>query len=44
MGRGRLIGQSADSVTLHDLGELPVGDYRVNGRKSIKRAELSVRN
>lgn len=42
MGRGRLIGPAAEKITLDDLGQLLLGDYRVNGRKSLKRAELSV--
>jgi integrase len=41
MGRGRLIGPNAENVTLCDLCRLLLDDYRVNGRKSIKRAELS---
>ncbi len=42
MGRGRLIGPAAEKIALNDLGELLLSDYQVNGRKSIKRAELSV--
>ncbi len=43
MGRGRLVGPSAENVTLEDLGRLLLDDYRVNGKRSINRAELSVR-
>jgi integrase len=43
MGRGRLVGPSAENVTLDDLSRLLLDDYKVNGRRSIKRAELSVR-
>ncbi|MBI4540275.1 MAG: tyrosine-type recombinase/integrase [Gemmatimonadetes bacterium] len=43
MGRGRLVGPSAEKVTLDDLARLLLDDYDANGRRSAKRVELAVR-
>lgn len=42
MGAGRLIGPDAERVTFADLAEGLLNDYRVNGRRSLRRAQNSV--
>lgn len=44
MGRGRFVGRSAELVTFEDLASLIVTDYKVNGRKSAKRLETSLKH
>src|SRR4030095_17012161 len=39
--RGKLIGPDAEKVTFDDLQQLVLTDYRVNGRKSVGRAEIA---
>ncbi|MBW3553721.1 MAG: site-specific integrase [Gemmatimonadetes bacterium] len=39
MGRGRLIGPTAERVTFEDLRDGLMRDYEVNGRRSIDRAK-----
>jgi integrase len=39
MGRGQLVGPDAEKTTFEDLAGMVLGDYQVNGRKSLKRAE-----
>jgi integrase len=39
MGRGRLVGPTAERVTFEDLRDGLVSDYEVNGRRSIDRAK-----
>jgi integrase len=41
VGRGKLIGPDAEKVTFDDLQQLVLTDYRVNGRKSVRRAEIA---
>ncbi len=41
IGRGKLIGPDAEKVAFDDLKRLVIGDYRVNGRKSLRRAEIA---
>lgn len=43
MGRGRLVGPDAESMTLDELERLLLDDYRLNGKKSTKRVELAMR-
>src|SRR5262245_21319980 len=42
MGRGVLVGPSVERTTFEDLAKLLISDYKVNGRKSLDRAERSV--
>ena len=42
IGRGRLVGPDVERTTFEDLAEMLFNDYRVNGRKSLDRAERSV--
>jgi integrase len=42
IGQGRLVGPVVERTTLEDLAEMLFNDYRVNGRKSLDRAERSV--
>lgn len=44
IGRGRLIGPSAEKTTFGELVELIEADYRVNGRRSLDRVQLSIRH
>ena len=39
MGRGVLLGPSAERVTFENLATAVLNDYRVNGRRSLDRAE-----
>jgi len=41
IGRGKLIGPDAEKVTFDDLKQLVLTDYRVNGRKSGRRAKIA---
>ncbi len=42
IGRGRLVGPSEDRVTFDDLANALVTDYQVNGKRSIRSAQLSL--
>ena len=42
--RGRLIGPVEEKVTFAELAQDFLNDYRVNERRSISSAELSVRD
>ena len=42
MGSGRFIGSDAERVRFTDLAEMIETDYRVNGRRSIKRLQISL--
>lgn len=42
ISRGRLVGPDEERVTFADLKELVVASYRVNGRRSIRRAEIAL--
>lgn len=42
MGRGRLIGPDMERTTFENLAAMLKADYRVNERKSFKRAETSL--
>ncbi|MCZ6750235.1 MAG: site-specific integrase [Acidobacteria bacterium] len=44
MGRGRLVGPSAERVTFADLKTMLTSEYQTNGRKSLKRAEVALRS
>ncbi len=44
MGRGQLIGPNPEKVTFEDLAIMVLDDYRVNGRKSLKRALSGVKH
>ncbi|MBI4584013.1 MAG: tyrosine-type recombinase/integrase [Planctomycetes bacterium] len=43
IGQGKFVGASAEKVTFEDLAVLLLDDYKVNGRKSIERAEGSTK-
>lgn len=43
MTAGRFIGPEAERLDFEDLAEMLLADYRVNGRKSLERAENSVK-
>ncbi len=43
MGRGRLVGPSAERVTFADLKTMLTSEYQTNGRKSLKRAEVALK-
>ena len=42
MGRGRLVGPDSERLTFDDLAQMLIDDYKLNGRRSITRAEQSV--
>lgn len=42
MGRGAFVGPNEEKVTAEDLCTMVLDDYRVNGRKSLKRLEGAV--
>jgi integrase len=44
MTRGQLAGPAAERLTFGDLEALLMGDYEVNGRKSVKRVRQSVKH
>jgi integrase len=41
-GQGRVLGPQAEKTTLKQLAQLLLDDYRVNGRRSLKRVKASV--
>ena len=41
MGRGRFVGPNVERTTFEDLAKMLTDDYKVNGRKSLDRAERS---
>lgn len=41
---GRFIGPEADKVTLRELGEDFLNDYRINGKKSLDKAERGLKH
>lgn len=43
MGRGTLVGPTVERTTFADLARLLTEDYEINGRKSLDRAERSVK-
>jgi integrase len=43
-GNGTFAGPDAEKVTFEQLAAGLVNDYRVNGRRSLKRAELSIKH
>src|SRR5438128_12651986 len=42
MGSGKLVAQSVERTTFEDLVALIVDDYKINGRRSLDRTELSI--
>jgi hypothetical protein len=44
MGRGRLIGPSAERVTFEDLKQLVILDYKAEGNSSLDRVERAFKN
>ena len=44
IGRGKLLGPNEERVTFDDLAKALLLDYQVNGRRSIRSAELSIRH
>ena len=44
MGNGRLAGPQVERTTFGDMATMLEDDYRVNGRKSLDRAQLSIRH
>jgi integrase len=44
MGRGQFAGPSVERTAFDDLAKMLVDDYRVNGRKSLDRAERSIQH
>jgi integrase len=43
MGKGQLIGPSAEKVTLRELLGLLIADYEQNGRRSMERTQIAIR-
>ena len=37
MGQGKLVGPDVERTTFEDMDQMIVDDYRVNGRKSLRR-------
>src|SRR5439155_10764890 len=44
MGQGRLVGPDVEKTTFTELAAMLVDDYKINGRKSLDRAELSIKH
>jgi len=44
MGLGRLVGPSVERTTFEDMATMLIDDYRVNERKSLDRAQLSIKH
>ena len=44
IGRGRLIGPNEEKVTFKSMAADLVNDYKTNGKRSVRSAELSVRH
>ena len=44
MGLGRLVGPAVERTTFEDMAAMLIDDYRVNERKSLDRAQLSVKH
>jgi len=44
MDHGQLVGPQAARTTFEDMAAMLLDDYKVNGRKSLDRAELAVRH
>ena len=44
IGKGRLIGPDAEKVTFEELMDIIETDYRVNGKKSIKRLKGAIKH
>ena len=44
IGRGRLIGPNEEKVTFESMATDLVNDYKVNGKRSVRSAELSIRH
>ena len=44
IGRGRLIGPNEEKVTFEAMAKDLVNDYKTNGKRSVRSAELSVRH
>ena len=43
MGRGRLVGPTAERVDFDELKRMLRSDYQTNGRKSLKRADVALK-
>lgn len=44
MGKGKLVGPSAERVSFDELADMIETDYKVNNRKSIRRLRTSLKN
>ena len=44
MGRGQLIGPNPEKVTFEDLAAMVLDDYKINARKSLKRATSALQH
>ncbi len=42
MGRGRLVGPDSERLTFDDLAQMLIDDYKLNGRRSVTRAQSSI--
>jgi integrase len=42
IGQGRFVGPAVERTTFEDLAEMLIEDYKVNGRKTLDRAEKAV--
>jgi integrase len=42
IGKGRVVGPDLEKTTFEELREMLLADYRLNGRKSLERAETSM--
>lgn len=44
MGLGRFVGPQVERTTFEEMAAMLIDDYKINGRKSLDRAELAVRH
>lgn len=44
MSTGRLVGPKVERTTFEDMAAMLIDDYRMNGRKTLDRAQLAVRH
>ena len=44
MGKGEFVGPAIEKTTFEDMAVMIVNDYKLNGRRSLDRVELSIRH
>ena len=44
MGRGEFVGTAVEKTTFEDMAAMIVNDYKINGRRSLDRVQLSIRH